>query len=265
VPSLCTLADQRRSLLPDSLKGLRDDLQILKNEVLSYHRSLPKLQEAEMELAIPKEPYPKKSPNSIQPDPHPHIGRPIETALRSRDRSRSRHRPMSPEPPLGQTNELPRLPSTELVPFSIPAPVELKTNQGDRPVPNLNPPAGDESTDDEHLPTTPTVYTRFENGARRGVHRSTPKEQPLSRRLIASTPYDPVRNLHPPRLLIGAGVAATAERLTGAHPQGEKPEAEANNAVKQLFLEWTNLSPDLLSDLLTENGSAPRWGPVPHE
>jgi hypothetical protein len=238
---------------------------MLKNEVLSYHRSLPKLQTAEMEIRKPKDPYSERHLAPGHPDLRPHTGRPVVLPTRDRDRSRSRHRPMSPEPIRGQTNELPRLPSTDLVPFTMQTPAEIKTSQKDLPAPQLRRHSRDETTDDDQDIVPPMRHIGVDNQPRRTEHRSATKEQSLSQRLIAATPYDPVRNLHPPRLLIGPGGPTGAERYGGDQPQGEKPGAEASSAVKQLLLGWTKVNPALLGDLLIDDGSIPEWGPAPRE
>lgn len=248
---------------------------MLKNEVLAYHRSLPKLQEAEMSLHISARPVSTRRASNIQ-----HDGRHSPT-FRHRNKP-SAYMSMNPAPPppvpvdspfpqqeqyMGRSGGRPETQATPVLRFP---------DQGYHPAESdvSDYVSSSTQTEKEDRRTSGAIHSRSscdeaEKGdapkgtratAAHGSHAPLSLTYLVSQRLIASMPYNPTAPLRPP-----AGparlTASTTQVNDGKGFLAVSPEDEATSALKLLFAQWTKVSPRLIEDVLNSGTSSTHPAP----
>ncbi|EXJ83281.1 hypothetical protein A1O1_06900 [Capronia coronata CBS 617.96] len=259
--------------VPDALSELREEMKMLKNEVLAYHRSLPKLQEAERDLQTPTHPIPnrreriyshhgRRSPVFHYPNRPPvyraDSAAPAFVPLDSPHRQQGRY-----EERLGDHWEDPSIPvhpypgneyDTADSNFSdyAPPPTPI-VREEEKPKDDLHI-SGDEV---EKGPVSQIRPLRTEHG-----HQAIPRlTYHASQRLIAAMPYNPTAPIRPP-----AGPARLTASTTQLHARHvsnpTSPDDEATNALKLLFTRWTKVNPRLIEDVLDKDIPSARPPPI---
>ncbi|KAL2432900.1 hypothetical protein ABEF95_001115 [Exophiala dermatitidis] len=269
--------------MPNGLSELREEIRILKNEVLAYHRSLPKLQEAEQNLQLSIRPTsPRRRREYHHRVRHERAREPVIIQVGNDERQRLRAR-MATGPEPNPREDVPKN-----MPHHHDTPDDHGRDDADerfaapvRPSATSHPPQSEDSDsaptersieDDPFVamrPHTNNNVSRIEVrnepafGHEDGVRTNPPRLTcHVSQRLIASMPYNPTAPICPP-----AGPA----RLTASSSQLQQgqdgsglaaPEDEATSALKLLFTQWTKVTPRLIEDVLERGKHAANSTPT---
>ncbi|EXJ76867.1 hypothetical protein A1O3_10512 [Capronia epimyces CBS 606.96] len=237
------------NILPDALSELREQVKMLKNEVLAYHRSLPKLQEAERSLQV--------------------LTRPPKT---ERDHQQHDSSPPSVQHPYWYPGYIsPDSVPTEVVIFDGPHPQQEGYAQPLLSADEHHPSESDisesvsasatmEGENEKPSGATHTASSGDEAGKNAAPNGRRSKNEHASRaparltyrvsqRLITSMPYNPMTAIS----LSAAPARPTASNTQlhkGQESRPSSPDDEATDALKLLFGQWTKVDPRLIGDVL---------------
>ncbi|KAJ4504163.1 hypothetical protein HRR83_008590 [Exophiala dermatitidis] len=269
---------------PDGLSELREEIRILKNEVLAYHRSLPKLQEAEQNLQLSIRPTSTRRGREYhQRVRHERAHEPVIIRVGNDERQRLRAR-MATGPEPNPREDVPKN-----MPHHHDTPDDHGSGDADerfaapvRPSAMSHPPQSEDSDstptersiDDNPFVAMPRPHTN--NNVSRIEVRNEPvlghedggRTNPpaltchVSQRLIATMPYNPTAPIRPP-----AGparlTASSSQLQQGQDDSGPaRPEDEATSALKLLFTQWTKVNPQLIEDVLDRGKHAANPAPT---